>query len=286
MVVYYALGGGLGHLTRARRVLAEFGLDGDAVLLTASPYARDPRVTGDLPVVEVPRHLAADRAGFRRWVAVALRDLRADELIVDTFPGGILGELCGLELPAARLIARRLRWPAYRRRLAGPLPAYEVAHVIEPLSAAHAAALAVSARRIEPLALRPALGPAGASLHEDPHVAVVHTGPADELNELVELAHEWRSGPRARVLIVSPRPPDRLRGSAVWCDAYPAAPHLHHAELIVTAAGWGVMQDTEHVRGRHRFVPFPRPLDDQFWRARSARRRIEDRLAAPSPATL
>ena len=95
------------------------------MLLTASRYARDPRVTGGLPVIDVPRRLGHDRAAFRRWLAGTLRELAPDELIVDSFPGGILGELCGLELPPARLIARRLRWPAYRGRLRAPLPRYE-----------------------------------------------------------------------------------------------------------------------------------------------------------------
>ena len=282
MVVFYALGGGLGHLTRARRVLAQLGLGSDAVLLTASRYASDPRVTGGLEVVEVPDRLADDRSGFRRWVAAALREVQASELFVDTFPGGILGELCGLELPPAQLVCRRLRWPAYRHRLAGPLPAYEVAHVIEPLSTPHLDVVSAIARRVEPLVLSAGRAAAGTPLLEEPHVLVVHSGPAGELNELIEFAHVVRGGPQVRVLIASPRRPDRLGGAAAWCDVYPVAPHLHHAEAIVTAAGWAAMQDAEHVRDRHRFIPFPRPLDDQFWRARCVRRRTPAR----APATL
>jgi hypothetical protein len=275
MVVFYALGGGLGHLTRARRVAAKLGLDSDAVLLTASRHASDPRVTGGLEVVEVPQRLADNRSGFRRWVAAALREVQASELFVDTFPGGILGELCGLELPPAQLVARRLRWPAYRHRLAGPLPAYEAAHVIEPLSTAHLEVLSAIARRVEPLSLSDGRPPSGPPLLEQPHVLVVHGGPAEELNELIELAHVVRRGPQVRVLIASPRRPDRLWGGAAWCDVYPVAPHLHHAEAIVTAAGWAAMQDAERMRDRHRFMPFPRPLDDQFWRARWALRRTQ-----------
>src|SRR5947199_162061 len=172
MVVFYALGGGLGHLTRARRVVAQLGLDSDAVLLTASRHASDPRVTGGLEVVEVPQRLADDRSGFRRWVAAALREVQASELFVDTFPGGILGELCGLELPPAQLVSRRLRWPAYRHRLAGPLPAYEVARVIEPLCSAHIDVLSAIAGRVEPLTLSVQRPPAGAPLFEEPHVVV------------------------------------------------------------------------------------------------------------------
>lgn len=280
MVLYYALGGGLGHLTRARRALDALGLRGDAVVLTASPYARDPRVTGGVPVIEVPRRLGHDRSAFRRWLGATIHDLAPDELIVDAFPAGILGELSGLALPPARLIARRLRWPAYRRRLAGPPPQYAVTHVVEPLSGAYGEVIRSLSDHVVPLPLAPPRPDADAPLHDGPHVAVVHSGPPEELSELVELAHELRPDPHARVVVVSPRRPPRLHGSTVWSDIYPVAPHLGHAEVIVTAAGWGAMHDTEHVRDRHRFVPFPRALDDQFARARLARLAHRMRLPA------
>jgi len=47
VIVYYAIGGGLGHLVRARAVLHTLGV-ADAVLVTASPFAKDARVTGAL----------------------------------------------------------------------------------------------------------------------------------------------------------------------------------------------------------------------------------------------
>jgi predicted glycosyltransferase len=116
MVLYYALGGGLGHLTRAKQVLSALGLTDQAALLTASNYANDQRVTGQIPLVDVPRRLGQDRRAFAGWLASTLAELEPEQLIVDSFPGGILGELCGLELPPARYVARRLRWPAYRCR--------------------------------------------------------------------------------------------------------------------------------------------------------------------------
>ena len=57
MLLYYALGGGLGHLVRARAFLHTLGLDGEAALFTSSRFASDPRVTGGLRVVRVPEEL-------------------------------------------------------------------------------------------------------------------------------------------------------------------------------------------------------------------------------------
>ena len=61
MILYYALGGGLGHLTRAQRVLSALGLTDRAALLTSSSFARDERVVGELPVIEVPTGLRRER---------------------------------------------------------------------------------------------------------------------------------------------------------------------------------------------------------------------------------
>jgi hypothetical protein len=232
--LYYALGGGLGHLTRARKVLEALGLD--AVLLTASPFGGDPRVTGPHRALKVPRRLGHDRDAFRRWLEPLLRG--ADELIVDTFPGGILGELCGLELPPATLIARRLRWEAYEPRLDGPLPRYERTYEVEPLGVG------------APLELPHA--PIGAPLSDEPHWLVVHAGPRHELDALI--AHAEGA---PKLIVVSN------------AGVYPAAPHLAHAERVITAAGFNAWHENARWRERHTMVPFPRALDDQFARARS-----------------
>jgi hypothetical protein len=259
VILYYALGGGLGHLTRARKVLEALGTE--ATLLTASRFAGDPRVTGELPVLRVPRNLGHDRRRFRDWLEGALAALRPAELIVDSFPGGILGELCGMTLPPARHVARRLRWEVYAQRLTGPLPRYDVNYELEPLSAEHARALVGPVERLGlPIA------PAGAPLLDEPHWVVVHSGPNHELERL--LAH---TADAPRIVVVSPRRPARLPERAQWRDVYPVAPHLAHAQGIVTAAGFNLMQETAHLRDRHTFVAFERALDDQFARSGAER---------------
>ncbi|MFL5958130.1 MAG: hypothetical protein ACJ756_11830, partial [Solirubrobacterales bacterium] len=135
MIVYYAIGGGLGHLVRARAVLHTLGAS-DAVLVTASPFANDARVTGEVPVVDVPPSLDGDRGGLRRWFAGLVAAERPERVIVDAFPAGVVGELPELDVPVDH-VARLLRWPKYARRLDRPLPRIETTFVLEPLHPAH-----------------------------------------------------------------------------------------------------------------------------------------------------
>jgi hypothetical protein len=193
-----------------------------------------------------------------------LTGLRPDELIVDAFPGGILGELCGLELPPSRHIARRLRWPAYEQRLPGPMPRYEVTYALEPLAERHMHALIGCSVDVEPLHLPVPCTDASPSLSDARHWLIVHSGPGEEVAELADYAAERTT---AQLLVVTPRRPPELPPRASWLDVHPVTPHLEHAEGIVTAAGFNSMHETAALRLRHRAIPFPRPLDDQYSRA-------------------
>jgi hypothetical protein len=269
VVLYYALGGGLGHLTRAVRVLSALACRDRAVILSASAYARDERVTTGVPVLRVPRRLGHDRVAFRRWVERLLGTLRPERVFVDSFPGGILGELCGMALPGAEHVARRLRWPAYAERLDGPLPRYELTRVLERLDARQAERLSACSERLEQLALPAPSVTGGAPLSAEPHWLVVHSGPDAEV---VRLAHHGAARRAAEhspveILVISPHAPSSLPAGARWLDVYPITPFFGYAEKVFSAAGFNVMHETGLVRERHEFIPFFRAFDDQPARA-------------------
>jgi predicted glycosyltransferase len=251
VIVYYAIGGGLGHLVRARAVLHTLGV-ADAMLVTASPFAKDARVTGALSVIGVPPRLDGDRRGLARWLADLIASEQPERVIVDAFPAGVLGELAGLEVPVDH-VARLLRWPRYARRLDGPLPCIDTTFVLEPLHPDHRAALESASDRLEPLTLIDPPAPqrddaAGTAL-------VVHAGPEHEVEALVALA--GTTGHAVRI----------ARPGGADLDVHPASALFASAAAIVTAAGFNAMRQAAPFRDRHVFVPFPRPLDDQFARA-------------------
>jgi len=259
MILYYAVGGGLGHLTRARRVLETLGLD--ATIVTASPYARDPRVTGGFPIIEVPMHLERDVAAHRAWIRDLARN--AGRLIADTFPGGIQGELCGLTGIRLDYVARLLRWDEYRRAVPDDLPHFDTTYVIEELThEVHGNSV--------PLRL-PSPRAAGRGPGEGQTV-IVHSGPPHEVLDLIAYAQELTPPmPAAPHLVATPcdipLPPDFRR-----IDAYPVTHLFPEASRIISAAGFNVMAETEPWRDKHHVVPYPRRFDDQFLRAARRKR--------------
>ncbi|GAA4063260.1 hypothetical protein [Actinomadura miaoliensis] len=269
MIVAYVRGDGLGHLTRLRAFLHTLGRAGEPVtLLTASTYATDPRVTAGYEVVRAPGGL--DRTGLARWTAATLADLAPDELVVDAFPAGLRGELTAAAVSgAARVVhlARLLRWDAYRPLLPADPPRFDRTYVLEPLDAEHLAHVRAHSAETAPLELSeppvacPAASPGG--------WLVVHAGPEGEVQELLRYARDMAAleNVRPRLTLVSPRRPAHLPGDVGHLDIYPAWPLFAQAERVITAAGFNAVRQLAPWRDRHRMLPFPRSLDDQFTRA-------------------
>ncbi len=111
----YALGGGLGHVTRVRALAAVLGSAGPLTILTSNPDAADPRMLGDAEVVLAPKDVARDPKGLEAFVRATTEQRDPDEVLVDAFPRGILGELRSDTFGGRPLrhAARALRWEAY-----------------------------------------------------------------------------------------------------------------------------------------------------------------------------
>jgi hypothetical protein len=268
-VAYYAMGGGLGHLVRARAVLHTLGLEANGHVLSASAHVRDPRVLGPLGAEVPPPDCGGNAEALADWLERTLHRLAPEVLFVDVFPGGVLGELSRPLWPAGtRLgyVGRLLRWPAYARRLRAPLPRFDIAYLVEPLHDDHA--LAVRAASAETMELRLTDPP----MPEPPPLAentwvVLHSGPPEELRQLVAYAQDIQGseGISAPIQVVGPSP------TSGTLPCFPAAGYFARAARMVTACGFNIMRQSAGARTRHHFLPLPRPLDDQF--ARAARRR-------------
>jgi hypothetical protein len=283
-VAYYAFGGGLGHLTRARAMRATLDLPEFCATFSSSGLACDPDLVSGLNPCLAPAKLQEDVAGFRAWLGEHLERLAPRWLFIDAFPAGILGELCGFSFPPGmRLahVARILRWQSYQQLLLGPLPFYDRVFVVERIADDHRAWLESLSGRIEDLDLRDVASraPVAASVaaiaerwkeRQKPVWLVVHAGVEGEIRELLDYAREYatRQGQRPAFVVVSPSPPAHLQPDETWLRFHPANALFPLADKIVTAGGFNSVRQARPWRSRHLALPLPRRFDDQFLRCR------------------
>lgn len=281
MILYYAVGGGLGHLTRARAVVHSLGLNDELTILSASPFCSDHRVTGGANCIHIPSMLASNAEVYRGWLLDVLEALRPRLMFIDAFPGGLLGEFCSFPFPKGMQlyhVSRLLRWPLYRQRLAGELPFFEISFVVEPLIGTHRRAIERCSTDVVDLQL--ADPPADLSRHAisfvdelNPRGAplwlVIHSGPPSEVASLCALARSQArlEGVRPRLLLISPGRQPTARVDLPLLPLYPATPLFERAQRLVTACGFNAMRQAAPLRSRHLFVPFDRSLDNQQMRA-------------------
>lgn len=292
MIVVYADGGGLGHLTRVQALRHTLGLTGEIVVLTSSHHVEDPRVAEGLRVVPI-RIRRDDLAARRSWLQRTLVDLTPSRLIVDAFPAGLAGEIDVDTVPSSIEVvhvARLLRWPVYRRILPDAAVRPARTYLLEPLHADHLDHLVGHTDHLEHLDLLdppttvtdPApwepveaeLDRRGAPVGR-PRWLVAHTGPAAEVADLVAYARDQAAAEGVSPVLVVATAPDAAPAPApdlVVVDRYPVWPLFAGADRVVTAAGFNTMRQLAGHRARHRFVAMPRRFDDQFERARRARR--------------
>ncbi|WP_431687502.1 hypothetical protein [Hahella sp. NBU794] len=283
MIFFYALGGGLGHITRAQALIHTLGFDEPVTLAMSSSWNQtEPPLSSQFHPLRAPREISKDPAEVRRWLSAALAQKTYRRIIIDAFPGGLLGELCDFPFPpGAELIhcARLLHWDRYSALLHGALPRYRQGFRLEPLRDDHMKALSACCDSIDSLRLNdpPYDPPASHSVQidslEPPLWLIVHAGSTEEILELAALAQDSATLEKTfpKLMLLSPQRPDELPAEIDHRCEYPATPWFAKAHRIFSACGFNTVRQLQPYRHKHRFLPFPRRFDDQFARAAALR---------------
>ena len=273
-LLYYAPGGGWGHLSRTAAVLHSLGLEAEDLLLI-SPSAAIQKLVPQANGLRLPEHLAQDKAGLQAFLSAEFRAFAPDLVLTDCFPGGILGELYAWADWGSwtwQHVARHIRAGSYPY-LVGQSPPYQLIHACEPLEAEQEAFLKAQAE-LRPLLLLdpppPPLSPALAAYRQTqrPFWLVCHAGPRAEVQTLCLWAKQLhqQAQTQADLLVLSnedPQVPDFQ-----FFNHYPAWPLFEPAERLITACGFNNMRQTLAYAHKHHFRPFRRRFDDQFRRAK------------------
>jgi len=263
-VLYYALGGGHGHVLRGLAVLSRLG---HGTLLGPPAFAPWAAALG-------VGYVSPPDEGARDWIAARPAPAL---LVVDVFPRGVVGELTPLleRAPAAWLVARRVREDYY---LHPPVRAaiesrYERVLWCEAPPPA-LAGLRVRATRLDPVLLRPPaldrtearrrLGVADG----EPLILALGSGEAERQRLLCRLLGKIAARRGAALRFVS----SDLAPAPGVVTLFPAAAFLEAADVVVSAAGYHAAHETALAGVPTVFVPQARAYDDQAWRARERMR--------------
>jgi len=277
---YYCMGGGLGHITRFSAFCRHFALR--PALLTNCELVRSGVIEPDAGPILIPDEADnTDFDSFRTWISSAIERCRPDKLIIDAFPGGILGELC--DLPALKgiecnYLARILDLSAYQSRLSGALPAFTKIYRVEQLGDKQKIWLQSLQAPIEELALPYQVQDKKSDYIELPDNCwlIVHSGNTDELEQLWQLARqtaEIEEQTPAFAMVSPGRRPEFLPDTIAHYSLYPADDLIAQCTRVFSAAGFNIMQQMKNSSKKHHVLPMPRALDDQFLRCRLANQR-------------
>lgn len=274
MLLYYAVGGGLGHLTRAAAIISSLKIPSNQVyVLTASPFAN--LYFSDLPILTLPKHLQNNPEFYEIWLQQQCKKHNFTEIWIDSFPCGILGELHCLQSfqLKATYLARILHWENYAG-LMKHQATFDKVWQLENLETQHLNFLNTLDCPIEHFDFDYPNFEKTEILFSENDWLIVHSEPAQEVAELLAYAYEQAQMEKLqpRFCVVSPMKELDTIIPYTHFNLYPVYPYFKQVGRIFTACGFNSMKQTKDFSQKHHFLPFRRRFDNQFLRATQRKR--------------
>lgn len=280
MILYYAIGGGWGHITRASAFMAQLSIPPENCLII-SPYhsSETPIQKSDNQFLQVPNHLGQQPRAYHKWLSELIEKYKIQEVFLDSFPLGIVGEWVPfLHYPdlTFHYIARLLRWGLYASQFLTTPPSFQTTWILEKLKPDQLSFIQASSVAMEEISLQYPQSEQSLPLSLESYLQatsqlwlIVHSGPEKEIEALLHYArrqsHLEKKNPQ--FLVINPGiPPPILREEVFWENFYPARALYPRVDRIFTAAGFNCIQETRPFAHKHQCLPFSRKYDDQFFR--------------------
>jgi hypothetical protein len=283
MKLYYAMGGGLGHLTRGKALINTLGLlPKDFIVVTNSDYAD--KVFPDSKIEKLALDLYHKPEELKNKIIKLIHDYRIKQFFVDTFPMGMVGELSEIDEQNCLFyyVARFLKWDVYIRELKTKPVIFEKTFVVEHLGIFQMEFIKKFSKKHE--FLNNLQYPSNAKPDEIKNILnqfetmpwlIAHSGPFNEVeclyNYALDIAGIKNLNPPFLILT---QIKEKLPANTIHqLDYYPASDFYKFCPFIFTACGFNSMKELTGFESKHYFIPFERRYDDQFWRAREKKSR-------------
>jgi len=279
--LYYAVGGGMGHLTRAVGFIHTHGLDErQTIVLTASPYVK--KILRTIHSFQLPHELSQDIKALQGWLVEFVKFHKIKNIYIDVFPSGIMGEWNDFPIQGITFfhVARLLNWESYKKNIYGKQPYFKKVFSYEYLTNEHHDYLLSHCDWLEvgkleyPVVVESGELPDAILNIQRPIWLIVHSESTDEILALYEYAidvYEAEGGARPVFCVVSPLRCSELPDEVMQFDIYPAFHLYEKAQRIFTGAGFNSILQTNSYRKKQYILPFNRRYDNQFLRAKIAK---------------
>jgi hypothetical protein len=263
-ILYYCLGGGLGHLSRTIAILNSSPKIIEHVrILSSSKLSHLASKVSPCPLDTIPEAVMNDKTLYFKFLQNFIKVHSIKVIILDTFPFGMFGEMNYIDEQIPRiLIARYLNWDKYKQRINeihNIFPGKSL--VLEPQGNEYFNILKEKSE-IEYLN-KPVILRDVREIEFRDKFLIIHSGPDDEMERLIKKAKL-----RMAEYGIAEDNYDIIKPSN---DIFPAYSIIHSYKYIVSAAGYNMCGIAAELREKSEIFlhPFKRKFDDQFLRIKN-----------------
>lgn len=272
MILYYALGGGVGHIMRAARIARYYQLETSFQILTNSACASN--LFPGCNILKLPDACIQNPQAISNHLQELLKQQSYQSFWVDTFPFGLFGELdisALTKLAPCHYVARYVKWPEYAGKLKTE-GQFAEAHIVDFLHRDQQTFIHHRANEVHNVVLdNSSTIPVKNAGNYPGAWLILHSGNQEELDELVSYALDIaeRENCQPKLIVASQHRPTSPVDTLI--SSIPHAVNLDSVARVISACGYNTMLELAPYRHKHHFMPFPRRYDDQFLRAARAR---------------
>lgn len=249
MVYYLALGSGFGHLTRACAISYALSIVKiNCRIITDSQHGSRFRTTYGVDIVY---------SRIKDLLGV-LRAAKSKLLIIDSFLPNLYTKLPSLKHTPTLLIARHINEQSVAQVVKNTYMLDSIV-LIEPTTKEYKSFLKQSCKNFCELEgyVRFPYEQAGFKSEDCELPIIVHSDQKDELKILIEVA-KGLAGKEFKVISNVSLPNSKFK--------FPAYPLFKKAPLIISAAGYNMIAETQEFQNKHISIPMTRRFDDQEFR--------------------
>ncbi len=278
MVLYYAVGGGMGHVIRANAICSMFDLELNNTIILVSPNTFVKKIfRNKAQIIHLDQSLSNNTKLLSSFISNIIKKHKIDKIFFDTFPCGIKGEFNYIKTKNIKLIyiARLLNWKSYIYNICNFIKKYDNTYIIEPIESEHYNFIKTNCNAIEHIQINYTLLPPDGNLYDfiisqsQDVWLVVHSQPIEELTILYEHAIDIKRIKKSEAQIIVVTQIDKKLLPQHWLvfDCIDAYKLFAYVDKIFTACGFNSMLLTLAYSNKHHFIPFKRKYDNQFMRA-------------------